>query len=250
MTKRRAAVKPDLLRFIENQLAESVADFSKTDVSNAINDDGAVVIAGLLMYDKSITTYLDLRDNSVGTAGVTAIVESLKTNHTLEDLDLSSNPFVTEENGLETLLKALAENTIHLTDLELDVCDLGKREFRMIADMLRTNTSLEIISLQHNNATFEDADALEKAASERGVPITIDLSHNELTRGDFMRLNAQIIQVNKEGFLEEGDGYEGGDEGKCRSYPPLAIPGREARISRGTALLRIAGVGPLVGVRK
>ncbi|KAF8971967.1 hypothetical protein BGZ46_010199 [Entomortierella lignicola] len=92
-------------------------------------------------------TNLDLSGNSIGKDGALALSEALKINTTLTTLDLQDNWI--EEEGDLALSEALKANTT-LTTLDLRNNWIEKEGALALSEALKTNTNLTTLDLQNN----------------------------------------------------------------------------------------------------
>jgi hypothetical protein len=109
---------------------------------NWIGDQGAIWLAEVLKFNKSLLV-LKLAGNSIGNAGALSLAEALKVNSTLIVLNLSHN-----DQGAIGLAKALEVNSTALTELHLGDHKLSASAALALADMLRVNTSLNMLYLE------------------------------------------------------------------------------------------------------
>jgi len=131
---------------------------------------------------------LDLKDNVLGSLGVSALVKSLASNYHVKKLDLSSNNF-----GPPTQLINVRTNEIELRP--------GASED--LASFLRESGSLTELSLANNKIEDQDLADIIDAVKEAGYITKLDLSRN---KGDEKLGEALAVLIgSKESGVEEVD---------------------------------------------
>lgn len=115
-----------------------------------LSDEGVLEIAHFLTWNTHLVR-LDLTGNEITSTGVFHLAKALKQNQTLESLVLKHNRLGQEgETGLETLCRALQENTM-VRHLDLRHCGLtGAAAAAIIGELLKHNTHLTHLELSWN----------------------------------------------------------------------------------------------------
>ncbi len=149
---------------------------------NSIHEEGAHSIPHVLR-NSSIIRKLDLHDNSIGGSGLKSIADALITNSslvqlvlvgcsvkitdengpvlkemiqknsTLESLDLSANPEVSN-TGAFFISQGLKQNS-SLRELDLRYCDIGDKGVKSLSEALVENDSLKEMELWGNDKISE-----------------------------------------------------------------------------------------------
>eukprot|EP01062_Namystynia_karyoxenos_P027717 TRINITY_DN2119_c0_g1_i1.p2 TRINITY_DN2119_c0_g1~~TRINITY_DN2119_c0_g1_i1.p2 ORF type:complete len:497 (+),score=214.36 TRINITY_DN2119_c0_g1_i1:107-1492(+) len=126
----------------------------KAVMNEEIEADDCADIANLIRKHPGITS-LDLSQNKFGTEGVKTIVQALRENTTITDLDLSSVGTVGQPACKE--LAAYLSESPPLERLVLNNCKLGIYGTEELMKGIRTNTVLTSLGLYFNNMGEEGA---------------------------------------------------------------------------------------------
>ncbi|KAF9536368.1 hypothetical protein EC957_011235, partial [Mortierella hygrophila] len=153
---------------------------------NPVGSNGVQALSEALKTNKTLTT-LDLAYNSIGPNGAQVLSEALKTNRTLINLDLSSNSIGSD--GAKALAEALKTNKT-LTTLDLAYNSIGLFGVQVLSEALKTNRTLINLDLSFNpigyygdKASFnpigsDGAKALAEALKTNKTLTTLDLHQN------------------------------------------------------------------------
>ena len=139
-----------------------------------------VRISKLLMFSNNITD-----------RGATTLVEMLKENRTLQQLDVSDNSIGV--GGATALAEMLKENTLH----QLKVRDnyIGEGGATALAQMLKENMMLKWLDVSDNSIGVEGATALAEMLKENRTLQQLDVSYNSIGKGGATAL-AEILKEN------------------------------------------------------
>ncbi|CAF3338678.1 unnamed protein product [Rotaria socialis] len=147
-------------------LMESIDFYSDVDLSRKkIGDQDMEFLCKKVIVD-SRCGKLRLEHNEISGNGATTLADILYTNTSLVELNLSSNQI--SDTGARALARALSINNETMEWLELDSNNITDDGADYLADMLKTNTTIEILNLGSN------------AIGDRGVRqlISAITSHN------------------------------------------------------------------------
>jgi Ran GTPase-activating protein (RanGAP) involved in mRNA processing and transport len=141
--------------------------------NRGIGDDGAEVLADLLLSTLSSLTELSMEGCGVREKGARVIADALKVNRTLEVFNISNNKI--GDAGVAALADALA---VHSSLKRFDAyggCGIGALGSSAIADALQTISSLERLSM--NGDEIGDAGTMALADA---LATTTSLTHLDL----------------------------------------------------------------------
>ena len=149
-------------------------------------DEGATALAQALKSNLSALQTLDLRsdgiwDRMVKVKGGEALAEALKTNATLQTLDLGGNRILCE--GAEALAKALKVNSSLHT---LGLCDnmIGNMGAMALAEALKVNSALQVLDLGSNEIET-GAMALAETLKSSTRLQSLDMTDNRISSLDY-----------------------------------------------------------------
>ena len=182
------ALRPEILERIRN----NTPGYRPTlNLSNDLGLDEALALAEALKTNTTIQS-LNLSYNKLGPEVDIALAEVLKTNTTLQTLNLKHNNFGPE--GFVALAEALKINTT-LQSLNLQSSKLEGEGALALAEALKTNTTLQTLNLKWNNINPEEALALAEALKTNTTLQTLDLSGNSLGPEGVLAL-AEALKTN------------------------------------------------------
>lgn len=165
---------------------------------NNLRDEGAKVVASVLMKNSSITS-LDLGFCSISDEGVAALSKSLIQNSTLKILYLSGNSI--SENGFRHLGMALQKNrsleALYLTG------NRGRAEgSRLIAKGLQYNHSLTKLFLNGNHIEGEGASSISDILKSNHSVTHLNMSDNNIGDNGLCSLADALLHHRKLSDLE------------------------------------------------
>ncbi|KAI9312315.1 hypothetical protein DFJ73DRAFT_885788 [Zopfochytrium polystomum] len=144
--------------------------------NHSVGPEGARAVSELLKSNGTLQS-VDLEWNGIGDGGVKAIADALKVNSTLLSLSLKTNYF-----GLEGA-KAVADSLIYNSTLEsIDLCNNYCRDegTKVIADALKRNNTLQFIDLESNRIGYEGASAVADALKSNSALQSVSLARNNI----------------------------------------------------------------------
>lgn len=151
--------------------------------ANGIGPAGAEYLGRLLANDGCPLESLFLSTNRIGDEGAVHLAIALRKNQSLQRLILSSNTI--ESLGITALANAIAHHPTLRTvcfGVYASTEDMGELPNRMgvvgafaIADMLRGNPRLQVLSVAHNALDAAQMNLIAQAASEHPTLLHLDL---------------------------------------------------------------------------
>jgi hypothetical protein len=147
---------------------------------NAIGDKGVRYIVNALRKNKNIQQ-LNLSGTEMGVVGANYLAELLKVNTTLTYLDISQNPIGAK--GLGAIEKALRNNK-HLQSLSLSGTKGGLAGALVVADLLNHNVGLDVLTYAFNTIGHECAVLIAKALESNKTLKKLDLLKSTIASED------------------------------------------------------------------
>ncbi|KAL0242791.1 hypothetical protein GEMRC1_005354 [Eukaryota sp. GEM-RC1] len=144
--------------------------------SNSIGAEGATALAEALKVNTSVTTvYLCV--NFIEAEGARALAEALKVNASVTSINLSGNSVGAE--GARALAEALKVSD-SISNLDLSINSVGDEGARALADALKVNTSVTSVNLMFNSIGDEGARALAEALKVNTSVASVNLRFNSI----------------------------------------------------------------------
>ena len=122
---------------------KSVVDLSEKQLSD---DDMEIVVAQILLRNQC--KKLILKKNMITEKGAFKLAQGLKTNTSLENLDLGKNNI--QDQGVQYLVEALITSNKTLTKLHLQSNGITEVGAGYLADMLTCNPAIRRLGLDYN----------------------------------------------------------------------------------------------------
>lgn len=170
-------------------------------------------------------TDIELRGNSIGGEGLSAIGQALRLSSTIRSLSLDWNNLGSSgDAGLQRFFTALAENR-SLVKLDLNNNELGPEVGPLIASCLKSNTTLETLDLKWNRLGNQGAKAILKGLNLNKTLTILELSGNKVS-DDYLRQVNDFLVRNKSGeaILASHSSHQvqrSGFNAKANEYPIL-----------------------------
>ena len=149
-----------------------------------LDDDLATALSVGLTPDYSMdspngpsVTYLDLKENCIGSEGALALAECLKINSQLTSLDLRYNDLGSV--GGKALAEAVRVNAT-LNTLQLGSCGLTDDGMNAIGEALGENMHLRLLAMDHNAGTANSVDALAESLKKNKILTSLDVKDQPL----------------------------------------------------------------------
>ena len=137
---------------IEEKRCKAIGDALVVDMSVEVLDEchnpisaGAIHVAGSLKHNHSLLK-LNLRNCDISEKGGKAIGDALMVNRSLQVLDLHGNPI---SAGVVHIAESLKHNH-SLQEINLSNCNISEKGGKAIGDALMVNRSLQVLDLQGN----------------------------------------------------------------------------------------------------
>ena len=230
VNKTLAAVTIRTFGFVSAQgvqrLADSLIDnktiYDLTFCGETWDNDSARILAGYLNRSESLSS-LNLNFGDIGEAGATALAEVLRTNTTLNCLDLYRNPGIgnasimslcealkvnttlsslnlsetgISDAGVLSLVEVLKSNTSSLTSLSLSDIKISHHSVKSIAEVLRVNTTLKELEFEGNKVGVGGAKLIAESLKANTTLKLLSLSRNSI-KAPCGRLFSDALKVNQ-----------------------------------------------------
>ena len=158
---------------------------------NNITERGATALVEMLKENRTLQQ-LDVSGNSIGDGGATALVEMLKENRTLQQLNVSDNCIGV--GGAIALAEILKENRT-LQQLNVSHNSIGDGGAIALAEMLKENRTLQQLGVSFNSIGDGGATALAEMLKENRTLQQLKVSLNSIGVGGAIAL-AEMLKEN------------------------------------------------------
>jgi Ran GTPase-activating protein (RanGAP) involved in mRNA processing and transport len=145
---------------------------------NYLDTKGFAIIANILVNGPSSLTDLNLRNCGGNAKAIEKLMEALKSNKTLINLDLNQNDIGTE--GAEYLADALSVNK-KLKQLNISECNIGSDGSISIFKNLTNNNTIEILNISDNNIGDSGSEAIGNFLKSNVTLKHLDVQENRIT---------------------------------------------------------------------
>ena len=165
---------------------------------NSITERGAATLVEMLKENGTLQQ-LDVSGNFVGNGGATALAEMLTENGTLQQLDIRSNHISME--GVTALAGMLKENRL-LQQLDVSYNPIGDGGATALAEMLKENGTLQHLNVSNNSIYSGGATALAEMLKENVMLQQLDVSCNSIgdegatALAEMLKENSTLQQLN------------------------------------------------------
>ena len=168
----------DTVRILAGYLKRSVSLSSFHLNVSDIGDAGATALAEVLRTNTTLNS-LDLcRNPGIGNPGVMSLCEALKVNTTLSSLNLSGTGI--SDAGVLSLVEVLKTNTSSLTSLSLSEIKISHHSVKSIAEVLRVNSTLKELKFEGNNVGSDGAELIAESLKANTTLKILILSKNNI----------------------------------------------------------------------
>ena len=187
----------DTVRILAGYLKRSVSLSSFHLNVSDIGDAGATALAEVLRTNTTLNS-LDLcRNPGIGNPGVMSLCEALKVNTTLSSLNLSGTGI--SDAGVLSLVEVLKTNTSSLTSLFLSDIKISHQSLKSIAEVLRVNSTLKDLKFEGNKVGVGGTKLIAESLKANTTLKLLSLSRNNI-KAKCGRLFSDSLKVN--GTLE------------------------------------------------
>ena len=187
----------DSARILASYLKRSESLSSLTLDFCDIGDAGATALAEVLRTNTTLNC-LDLcRNPGIGNPGVMSLCEALKVNTTLSSLNLSGTGI--SDAGVLSLVEVLKTNTSSLTSLLLSDIEISCQSIKSIAEVLRVNSTLKKLKFKGNKVGVGGAKLIAESLKVNTTLKLLSLSRNGI-KAPCGHLFSDALKVN--GTLE------------------------------------------------
>ena len=189
------------MNFIYSKGLKDVCITKLSLCDNAITAGGANALVEVLKENRTLEQ-LDVSWNSIGQGGATTLAEMLKENRTLQLLDVSGNTI--GQGGATALAEMLKENRT-LQQLNVGTNSIGQGGATALAQMLKENRTLEQLNVSTNSIGQRGATALAQMLKENRTLQQLDISWNSIGQGgatilaEMLKENGTLQQLNVRG---------------------------------------------------
>ena len=154
---------------------------------------------GMKEYVNEITESLQINANlqslklkNITIEGVELISEIVRTNKTLQKLDLSNNKL--SDDGTITISDGLKNNTT-LLELNISHNNITNKAIKNITESIQVNTTLEKLDLSHNILSDDGATLISSCLKCNNSLLKLNISHNGITDKGTKEI-AEAIKIN------------------------------------------------------
>ncbi|EFA83264.1 hypothetical protein PPL_04054 [Heterostelium album PN500] len=167
---------------------------------NDFGDDVGAAIGNVFKENRSIKT-LDISCNELSEMTSSAFAESLTSNVTLQNLNVSDCSLALDNSGAE-FFSSIQQNTT-LTHLVLWGCDLNKQDLKdEIASLLCNNKSITTLSLGYNTLSSDDILTIVRDGLQYNTTLkSLTLNNNHICGkggkiiADYLKTNATLLEL-------------------------------------------------------
>ncbi|CAF1313294.1 unnamed protein product [Rotaria sordida] len=208
---------------IQNKI-EQYAKYSSIELINENLDDQDISFIIQHAIIKKQCTVLRLDNNYITSEGITILVNSLYNNNTLIELNLYSNRLY--DKGLYPFVKLLSDNYSVLQKLHLGSNRISNEGVQLLAEILKTNTTLTVLCLDsnrisdegvhflantliHHNKTLQELSLKgSKFITSLSVPYFIDILQNNQSLTRFDISNCSLTKEDNQRLQNMSNGNE------------------------------------------
>lgn len=196
-------IKRPLVRHIAAQLPVQSNLLGLEFCRCGINDEICSFVATMLLSNRSLRQ-LNLAENHIGAAGLTALAKALEVNDVLRFIGLQGNPLRNvsdseqpSDAGVKVVAEMLKVNN-SLVRLDLLNTGLAASSFALLGEALRRNQSVVIIDADATLASLGDARAIKLALAANQHRQKMELAKKKKAR-----LVVKRVEIQEELVVEE-----------------------------------------------
>ena len=127
------------------------------------------------------------------TTGAISISELIRTNHTLQLLDIRANPIGDE--GIAVIARTL--NNTRISKLDVSYCNITVTGAKLLAESFKNNHTIKRLIMSSNDITMDGAIAILDAAVANGVCQVVIINY-EYMSDDKVKELMSILEERKE----------------------------------------------------
>ena len=143
-----------------------------------MSDDGAIVISESLKTNTTLIE-LDMSLNNITSKGASAIAEAIQVNTIVQRLFISWNEI--SDDGAIVFSECLKINTT-LMELDMSGNNFTSKGVSAIAEAIQVNTTLQKLNISHNFAIFDDVAIVFSECLKTNITlIELDISGENIT---------------------------------------------------------------------
>ena len=196
-------IKRPLVRHIAAQLPVQSNLIGLEFCRCGINDEICSFIATMLLSNRSLRQ-LNLAENLIGAAGLTALAKALEVNDVLRFIGLQGNPLRNvpdteqpSDAGVKVVADMLKVNN-SLVRLDLLNTGLGASSFALLGEALRRNQSVVVLDADATLASLADARAIKLALASNQHRQKLELAKKKKAR-----LVVKKVEIQEEEQVEQ-----------------------------------------------
>lgn len=179
------------LNFIKEKCVNRIIDFSEC----CLGINSMFVLIEILQNNCDICSRIILTKNNFGDEGIELLLESLKGNNNIVELNLSSNNLST--NGGFPIFNFLLQNqsiiSLDLSSKEgLNRNRLCSKGIKLISEVLKKNSFLEKIDLSLNSIKNDGLKYIVNGLNHNETLKTLNIPHNEINEKGILYMEAKL----------------------------------------------------------
>ncbi|XP_037359716.1 leucine-rich repeat-containing protein 74A [Talpa occidentalis] len=176
---------------------------------HGLGPEGIKAIAIALVSNTSVVT-LEVADNNIMAKGVLSLMEMLRENYYIQEMNISENDLGFE--GARIISAFLQRNTSSLTSLQLSGNNFKEESAEQLCQALSTNHQIKSLDLSHNQLSDKGGEYLGQMLALNIGLQSLDLSWNHfhtlgavaLCNGLRANVTLQKLALSMNGFGNEG----------------------------------------------
>ena len=193
-------------------------------INDDIEDDGVIVLANALKENTTLTD-LNLSQNKIGSKGIDALIELLEINNSI-NITIHGNNKPTKDNELyETslnnfnqLVNIIASMKINSDEFSYNYADFGIYGITYLANILKTDKTIINVNLNHKEITDDMAIILADALKTNTTLKKLELYKNKIGSKGIDALT-ELLKINKPiniQYLDISDSEKNDDYNKSK----------------------------------
>jgi Ran GTPase-activating protein (RanGAP) involved in mRNA processing and transport len=180
-----------LQQLIEQCKFKSVVDLEEQN----LNDEDMEIVVKEAIINKQCKE-LDMKRNKITSVGVSTIAKALTNNTTLEWLNLTDNNL--SDTGIQALAKTLSLSNSRVVLLSLQVTGITDEGAKYIAEMLKTNATLQRLLLSYNDISDRGVNLLANVLTHHNTTLlSLLVNRNKLVSDSSVDSLVKMLQHNQ-----------------------------------------------------